>query len=753
VLNELYQVVTAMERRRVPLVVPHSAVEPMGKRELLLIELDSRAAPQRLKVLPSEVAGRLVRVSHSSEGSSFPGYNLPLPLRLLPKTVKAASLHALVEAQRSKGASATDMAKAAVGLFSHTSAAVFTDSQAAQFRRSMQELVGWLKADFAGSGSDLENFRKLLDVVAKAKCELPEFAEKLAACISQSQVDFSREDWVMFAEMLFGKTHLPKCKDPLSSEGYWRAKQAADEKLQVPVFLDLADGNTRALPVADPRIARQLNQHLLEHKPRPYDAGSRRVAAQSSRRKKQSAKTPIPARDAYSGQDCSIPDKFPEPKLALLGNTKLFSNNTAEAGCFFRYGLGEAETFKVSAELVEKMAGALFTLAGDDLALTALGGRPSVGRTCRGIPGSRAGKQDLLIAYLEEEPDATDPYVELFGSEAASFDTPDFAASAGPVLDALVGKVAANPNQLIRLIAIAPLDKANKQVSLNRSFRVREVMDASTVWQTGALNCPPVTLPFFDRQTKKVVWKARTVPSPLETSCVLNRVWSSNSDGGFRSDFQRIISVSDAYDIFVAPLPVREGKTRFALQTLLARMRAVFVAAGRLKATSDFKALNEPARWQVLKAVALLGILLNQLKQQHGSFMKDSTYQVGRLLALADSLHFQYCKWVRTSDEKRKRGKVDAPSELLGNSLFNLALDNPVAALARLAERIRPYKGWGDSYTSEDAGLVHWFVRQMAECERHLDIATLPARMEDIHKAQVLLGYLADHPKSETKED
>ena len=69
------------------------------------------------------------------------------------------------------------------------------------------------------------------------------------------------------------------------------------------------------------------------------------------------------------------------------------------------------------------------------------------------------------------------------------------------------------------------------------------------------------------------------------------------------------------------------------------------------------------------------------------------------------------------------------------------------------AVRREPYKGWADTYTSEDAGLIRWFVRQMAECERQLDSANLPARMEDVHKAQLLLGYLADHPKSQAKEE
>lgn len=750
-LNELHQVVIAMEKRGVPLVVPHSALDPMGKSRLLLIEVDAQAVPQRLRVLPDVEAGKLLRIAHDSEGSSFPGFNLPLPLRTVPETVELTSLGSLVEAQRRKDASGVILAEAAMALFLHTTPAVFTSAQAAQFRRSAQELVRWLRADFDGSGLELENFRKLLDIVATAKLELSVFAERLATSICQSQSGSSREVWVLFSEMLFGKTHLPKCKDPVGSDGYWRAKKAADEKWQVPVFLDIVEQNVHALPVADPRTGRLINDYLLANQPPPYAATSRPNAAPSLSRKKIAMKTPIPARDAYSGQECAIAEKFPEPKLALLGNTKLFSNNTSEAGCFFRYGLGDANTFKVSAQLVQKMAGAIFTLAGDDLALTALGGRPSVGRTCRGIPSGRKKKQDLLIAYLEDEPDALDPYVDLFGSTAETLDAPDFAATAKPVLDALAGKVAANPNQLIRLITIAPIDKANSQVSINRSFTVQEVMEAAEAWQTGAANCPPVTLPFFDKQTKKVVWKSRTVPSPLETASLLNRVWASSSDGGFRSDFQRIISVSDAYDVFLAQLPLREAKTRFALQTLLARMRAVFAAAGRLKATSNFKELNEPAPWQVLKAVALAGVFLHQLNQQHEVFMKDSTYQVGRLLALADSLHFQYCKWVRTSAEKRKQGKVDAPGELIGNAVFNFALDQPVSALARLADRIRPYRGWADTYSGEDSGLVHWFIRQMAECERQIDIVELPPRMQDIHKAQLLLGYLADNPKSKSE--
>jgi hypothetical protein len=158
-------------------------------------------------------------------------------------------------------------------------------------------------------------------------------------------------------------------------------------------------------------------------------------------------------------------------------------------------------------------------------------------------------------------------------------------------------------------------------------------------------------------------------------------------------------------------------------------------------------------RLHCAKTVSLMGIFLQQLEHRNDAFMNEPTYQVGRLLALADSLHLHYCKYVRTSDEKRKAGKIDAPSELLGNSLFNFALDQPITALARLAERIKPYKGWADTYFGDESRLVHWFLRQMAEAEKATDWRQLEQerRMTDADKAKLLLGYLADHSQTDSE--
>ncbi|MBM3840406.1 MAG: hypothetical protein FJ398_21070 [Verrucomicrobia bacterium] len=710
-LNELHQVVTALQGRGVAIEEQHPSLTPMGKNDpLLIVELDTTGSPADLVIEQPEIAGKLLRVCHGSQGSSFPGFNIPTPLRVFART-KPDKLKDRFKELRRQRRDAAWVSRFVHKLVSRSKSATFTSAQSKQFERSTRELVGWLRADFATGGQELANFVRLLQSVSDARPELASFAAETAKLLATSGTGASTEQRWLMAEWLFTNRKLP-------------------------VYLQCQVDDRNQPRVADSRMGRLLNQQLLDIGAQPFDSNSRSGAC------------PATARDAYTGQPCEITDTFPDPKVTLLGNVRLFANNTSEAACFFRYGLGGSETFKVSKETAQQMAGALLQLASDD----------RLNKTCRPIPSNRGGKQDLLVAYLEDEPDAPDPYVELFGNEAPTFDAPDFAAAARPVLAALEGKVAANPNQLVRLLAIAALDKANKQVSLNRSFTVGEVMAAAKAWQAGAANCPPVTLPFFDREAKKPLPKSRTAPSPLDAASVLNKVWASNSEGGFNWDFHRIFSVSDAYDVFLSPASLRESKTRFALQTLLARMSNVFASAAVVKATWDFKTLNEPARWCVLKAVALAGIFLNQLGQRHELFMKEPTYQLGRLLAYADSLHQQYCKHVR-GDE--------TPTQLIGNALFATALEQPVFALARLAERLVPYQAWAKTFKNTNpevkSGYEKTLLRLIGACAAHfiedhegtfvIRVDELPGRMSDTDKAKLLLGYLADHPKPETQKD
>jgi hypothetical protein len=195
----------------------------------------------------------------------------------------------------------------------------------------------------------------------------------------------------------------------------------------------------------------------------------------------------------------------------------------------------------------------------------------------------------------------------------------------------------------------------------------------------------------------------------------------------------------------MADTPLARQKAEAALGLLIRRMSLVLAGLGAVKTTREWTGLSDTVRWQSLKTVALFGILLRQLGHYREAFMQESITQLGRLLTLADSLHLQYCKHVR---------KGESPSQLIGNALFSTALEQPVFALARLAERLTPYQAWARTFQSDDpdagVGLVKYFLAEIAACTSAIHLEQLPDRMLDADKAKLLLGYLADHSKNET---
>src|SRR5208282_1317770 len=101
-------------------------------------------------------------------------------------------------------------------------------------------------------------------------------------------------------------------------------------------------------------------------------------------------------------------------------------------------------------------------------ALLYLASEDKRGITCRAIPSAQPDKRDLLVAYLEGDPEGRAPLAEMFGGEANSFSDADFEAIAEPVLDMFEGKIKRDPELKVRLLAFCPIDKAKKQISLNR---------------------------------------------------------------------------------------------------------------------------------------------------------------------------------------------------------------------------------------------------------------------------------------------
>ena len=705
----------------------------MGKnRDLLVVSLDPVGNPARIEALPGETAASLFRVEHGSQGSSFPGFNIPTPLRQLddaPAAELKPAIEKLLALGKSKNSSAAELAEALSQLFSMSKPRSYREDQKQpekpsnpekQFGRSCCDLVSELKEipldDFAG----LRNFRTLLKTVAESKLTLPRFAESLGSLMVNPNAEVDRRILLLFQEALFGTLDWKKRTSEIASPDYWKEKGKQDENANQPVYLDLASPDTAFCRVAHSESSALINQALIQTQSKV--AGS------------EPEQTDF-AEDAF-GETAELQDKFPPgPKVAELGNVKLFSVNTNEVQALQRYKFKGSKSFPVSSALVQKMSDALLYLASED----------KRGITCRAIPSAQPDKRDLLVAYLEGEPEGRAPLAEMFGGEANSFSDADFEAIAQPVLEMLEGKVAANPNLNVRLLSFCPIDKAKKQISLNRCLHVPDVIRAVRDWEAGARNAPEVSVWFYDKNTKQSVFRSHTAPCPLDLASVLNRVWSADAKSGFSSSYQRAMSVADAYDVFLADSPLARQKAQAALRLLVGRMSTVLIALGAVKTTRKWTELSDPVRWQSLKSIALLGILLNQVGQYRKDFMQEPITQIGRLLALADSLHQQYCKHVR---------KGESPSQLIGNALFNTALDQPVFALARLAERLTPYQAWARTFQSNDpdagVGLVKYFLGEIAACTAAIRLDELPQRMSDADKAKLLLGYLADHPKSET---
>ena len=716
-LNELSQVVDSLNRVGVVPLSRHPRINPMGKnKELLVVLLDNTGKPTQLEIVPGSTAEQLFRIEHRSCGSSFPGFNIPTPLRQFNPTDGdrlqpiVLQLRAL---EKNKSSSNSNIKAILQELYTVSKPFPFSPSQEKQFQRSCAELVLEISGLLPANLPDLKNFYTLLTILVNAKLTLPHFTEAIAELMRDADLT-DRKQLLLFKTILFGELDWKNCVLNLSLPEYWKEKQEQDKKANQAVYLDLMSQDLRNYRVAHSETSKFLNTALVQ------------------------IQTNVPGQavglDAF-GTVAKLQDKYPGgPKVAELGNVKLFSVNTAEVLALQRYGFKNSQSFPVAEIMVQKMSDALLYLASED--------KRSI--TCQAIPSAQPNKRDLLIAYLEGELGGREQLAEMFGGECSQFSEAHFGEIAKPVIAMLEGKLACNPDLNIRLLALCSIDKSKKQISLNRKLHVRDVIQSVNNWETGACNVPSVSIWFDDKRSKKATFLAHTVPCPLELATVINRVWSTNTMKGFDYTYQRALSVGDAYDIFLADTPLALQKVRRALELLLARMTRVLSTLGTLKVKGSWTSVSDTIRWQSLKSIALLGIMLHRLGYYKKDFMQEPMTQIGRLLALSDSLHLQYCKHMRNGQ---------APTQLIGNSLFNTALEQPVLALARLAERLTPYQAWARSFYSNNpdagVGLVKYFLSEMAACTATIKLNDLPQRMTDIDKAKLLLGYLADNSKTD----
>jgi hypothetical protein len=487
----------------------------------------------------------------------------------------------------------------------------------------------------------------------------------------------------------------------------------------VTLLLELTDGVSHfGFPVKHHNVRDWINERLLSRSP------------------VQEGSPSIP--DIFGNDPAGWEQTFDDVHMRnALGNVKLRAM-AAAAVCQYRYGKAEADSCPVGQESRSMMKGALEWLTAPE--------RES--KTWTTISRA-ADNKEILLAYPSELPPEPPDTAMFFGgsAEVDTDNTGRFENCARNVIGTLRGLMAKNPNLDIRVFLLRKMDTARTRVSSHKRCSAQHFMQAAERWQVGNQNLPHVLIKQFtkDKDTT-AAWREPETPFPMETVWALNTLWSRN---GATVSRVKGITADDGIALLLEDgaflRPVLDRMMYAATRNLL----SLVLALGQAHAQGQVFSTQKNYARQTLIMPSVLGLLLYKLNITKEHYMKSPPYLVGRLLSLADQLHYQYCQHVRD-------GSV--PSQLMGNALMATASEEPVKALALYCNRILPYQAWARTVSGDAAGLARYFLSELGKVSAELgDVCsdgkskTIPERCTDADKAQMLIGYLARPEKSDSE--
>lgn len=496
--------------------------------------------------------------------------------------------------------------------------------------------------------------------------------------------------------------------------------------------------------------------------------------------------------DAFTGEQADLEDKtFPFVELptssSRLNNRPVgrkafpLSSMFSAARCNKRYGMTDAQVFPLARLRATRLKEALEYITLDERRERTWQHVSSGRFETRN--GRKIEKPDLLIAYVEEKPVIDAKTAAYFGQGPAET-AAKFEIDAAAVCDALRGVARERPGSRLNLFLIRETSKGQAQVVLSESPTIEEVLASAGRWEkAGSGNLPPIVLALPPpEQGQKVVDAGPMTPYPDQVVRLLSYQWvrdgsSPKRPNGKRQEPKQAVVGPGLAEVLALMLRT-EGKWQptarrllsMVLQRLTPLLIGVFGAARAFGPRQDSKRDEQlsdylrDSRLAALRAVAVLGILLDALDCRKEVYMENAPYQVGQVLALADTIHKDYCVVVR---------KGSLPNSLIGTGLMRRALDSPAAALAELAERMIEYLRWAKTTAPPkppDRNMPEQEQKRQKQMRRAyfetcdalklyqplaaaLGNAVLPIECTDVMKAQLLLGFLASPPESGDEED
>lgn len=460
----------------------------------------------------------------------------------------------------------------------------------------------------------------------------------------------------------------------------------------------------------------------------------------------------VPEICAMTGREAILEDnKFPQANLPILGPTYLHARNP-QSPCASRYGQSGVKSMPVTRSLCGELQAAIEYLTGPE----------KKGVTWNSIPSEKPGQSDILISYIDD--DLNVDAISCLENDEASFE----------VLAGRISKLADGKNLYIprdanmEAFIIRKIDTANKKVIFTGSYSIRGFLDAAKDWDAGFRNLDEFSIS-LPPQTKGQPPSFATIRrlAPASVTAMLRRHF--RKDGTEHSD---VVSIpfSLAFRLFLEPrdqvMPIAARILHLANE----RFKKLLFGVGQAMRgpIDDIKPFNRP---MARDAVSLLALLLWKMNRKKELFMNDTAYQIGQLLSAADKLHYGYCL-------DQRSGSI--PPTLLGNSLLTLAEKNPTGALSQLLTRVKPYYGWANKARSGNlnaniekaqsegasesikktridraykikAGAFAPIAMASIAAELHGNLSS--ATLDDIFRAELLLGYLAGIPRKENDSD
>jgi len=482
--------------------------------------------------------------------------------------------------------------------------------------------------------------------------------------------------------------------------GVWNKKKEEYEESSMLLVMENADYIKLGTKVSDLKTKKIINNMLLKN------SGSTTKASG--------------VKCALSGSITDMEnDKFPNPNLPIIGPTYLFSMNK-DAECHLRYKRISSTIYPVGKELLIEINSAIMHMVDNR----------KKGKTWQVIPSIKGEKSDLLLVYLESKPDF-DAYLASIFSEAAQDEQTEktFEMLSKNVCKALKGintEIVGN----LRIIIISKLDKGRNQIVLNAKYDVTNIEKSVKEWSEASRNYPNIYLNYKEE---------RVYPKTLflaQFSRLFHNQWIR---GGTERCSVIGIPLNNIYDLFMSEKGVVNMKKNM-LEKLLARNVSLLIGIGGAMWAENTKKFKVETLNSFLDGISAMALLLYKLQIRKEEYMKQAPFYVGRMLALADTLHKEYCEHVR---------KGEIPPQLIGNALMPIALDNPTDGLSRLSERLPIYQAWAQKVQGNDVGLVKWVLSEMGTIANELSELQLPTQTGNVEKAQILLGYLARTKKTE----